>query len=86
MKTVAQLKEDLTNYHKDTDEIIVAYWDREWVEQYFSQADVELTDMYWALFKQTLAGYTKHNEVSGALIEEAAWEVINHIEEMEEAE
>ena len=86
MKTVKELKEQLSKNYKDTDEIMVAYWDREWVECEFSVFDIELTDKIWEMFKRTLLKYTKHNGLSSDLISEVVSEVIseNNLDEREE--
>jgi hypothetical protein len=81
LKTIKQLKEQLTNYYNNNDEILVAYWDREWVADEFEQSEVELTDELWTVFKNTLEVYTKHNALSSELISEVVYEVIDNIEE-----
>jgi hypothetical protein len=81
LKTIKQLKEQLTDTYNDNDEIFVAYWDREWVADEFEQSEVELTDELWAAFKKTIEVYTKHNALSSELISEVVYEVIDNIEE-----
>jgi hypothetical protein len=81
LKTIKELKEQLTNYYNNNDEILVAYWDREWVADEFEQSEVELTDELWAAFKKTIEVYTKHNALSSELISEVVYEVIDNIEE-----
>jgi hypothetical protein len=81
LKTIKELKEQLTNYYNDNDEILVAYWDREWVADEFEQSEVELTDELWTAFKNTIEVYTKHNALSSELISEVVYEVIDNIEE-----
>jgi hypothetical protein len=81
LKTIKELKQDLTNYYNDNDEILVAYWDREWVADEFEQSDILLTAELWTAFKNTLEVYTKHNALSSELISEVVYEVIDNIEE-----
>lgn len=80
MKTIKQLKAELTDQYNDNDEILVAYWDREWVADEFQQSEVELTDELWSVFKATLEVYIKHNALSSDLISEVVYEVISNIE------
>lgn len=81
LKTIKELKAQLTNYYNDNDEILVAYWDREWVADEFEQSDILLTAELWTAFKNTLEVYTKHNALSSELISEVVYEVIDNIEE-----
>jgi hypothetical protein len=81
LKTIKELKQDLTNYYNDNDEILVAYWDREWVADEFEQSDILLTAELWTAFKNTLEVYTKHNALSSELISEVVYEVIDNIKE-----
>ena len=80
MKTIKQLKAELTDQYNDNDEILVAYWDKEWVAGEFQVSEVELTDELWTAFKNTIKIYTKHNALSSDLISEVVYEVINNIE------
>ena len=80
VKTIKELKAQLSDQYNDNDEIFVSYWDREWVADEFEQSEVELTDQLWSVFKNTLEVYTKHNALSSELISEVVYEVIDNIE------
>lgn len=79
MKTIKELKAQLTDNYNDNDEILVAYWDKEWVAGEFEVSEVELTDELWSVFKNTLEVYTKHNALSSDLISEVVYEVISKV-------
>jgi hypothetical protein len=81
METIKELKAQLTKNYNDDDEIIVAYWDKQWVADEFEVFEVELTDELWNAFKNTLEVYTKHNGLSSDLISEVVYQVINNIKE-----
>ena len=80
MKKISELKAELSEQYNDNDEIIVAYWDREWVAGEFEVSEVELTEELWTAFKDTLEVYTKHNALSSDLISEVVYEVLNNLE------
>lgn len=81
MKTIKELKADLTYNYNDNDEILVAYWDKEWVAgEFLDLHEVELTDELWSVFKNTLEVYTKHNGLSSELISEVVSEVVSNLE------
>ena len=80
MKTIKELKAELSDQYNDNDEIFVSYWDKEWVAGEFMVFDVELTAELWSVFKNTLEVYTKHNALSSELISEVVYEVIDNIE------
>lgn len=82
MKTIKELKAQLTDNYNDNDEILVAYWDKEWVSDEFMEFDVELTDELWTAFKNTLEVYTKHNALSSELISEVVNLIVYNIEEV----
>ena len=82
VKTIKELKAQLTDQYNDNDEILVAYWDKEWVSDEFMEFDVELTDELWTAFKNTLEVYTKHNALSSELISEVVNLIVYNIEEV----
>lgn len=78
VKTIKELKAQLTDQYNNNDEIFVSYWDKEWVAGEFEVHEVELTDELWSVFKNTLEVYTKHNALSSDLISEVVYEVLNN--------
>ena len=82
VKTIKELKAQLTDQYNDNDEIFVSYWDKEWVSDEFMEFDVELTDELWTAFKNTLEVYTKHNALSSELISEVVNLIVYNIEEV----
>jgi len=57
MTTVKEVKDALTNTYTDDDEIIVAWWDKEWVETIL---DRELTDDEWRHILRRSAKMMEH--------------------------
>jgi len=57
MTTVKDVKDALTNNYSDDDEIIVAWWDKEWMETIL---DRQLTDDEWGHILRRSAKMIEH--------------------------
>lgn len=57
MTTVKDVKDALTNNYSDDDEIIVAWWDKEWMETIL---DRKLTDAEWGHILRRSAKMIEH--------------------------
>ena len=83
---VADIIAQLQEYHKMDEELLISYWGMDYVEDIFDSEDVELTKEIWLEVIAEVDNYTKHNELSGSLIEEAASDVVSKYIDKEETE
>lgn len=83
---VADIIVRLQNNYQLDDEILISYWDMSYVLDIFDGHEVELTKERWLEVIAETDNYTKHNALSGDLIEEAASDVAIKYEDMEESE
>ena len=75
----------LQECHKMDDELLISYWDMSYVEDTFDSEGIELTKKIWLEVVAEVNKYTKHNELSGSLIEEAASDVVSKYIDKEES-